>query len=194
MDFLSKKFKNEITTEDRYDENFSKAISLLIIEQQISFKAALKIKERFKSLVKNLRNEDFILLDIRSIQKIGVSKRKAEYIKNCYLFFLANNIDFASLKDKEVISLLCTIKGVGEWTAQMFLIFILKRKDVFSFKDIALINSIKKNYLLSDMKEIDLLQKSWAPYRTAASLLLWKSIEEKCFFSQKESLLFHENP
>ena len=194
MDFLSKKFKNEITTEDRYDANFSKAISLLIIEQQISFKAALIIKERFKSLVKNLRNEDFILLDIRSIQKIGVSKRKAEYIKNCYLFFLENNINFASLKDKEVISLLCTIKGVGEWTAQMFLIFILKRKDVFSFKDIALINSIKKNYLLSDMKEIDLLQKSWAPYRTAASLLLWKSIEEKCFFSQKESLLFHENP
>ena len=153
MAFLSNKFKNEITTEDRYDDNFSKAIALLIIEQQISFKAALKIKSRFKFLVQNLQNEDFLLLDNRSIQKIGISKRKAEYIKNCYLFFLENNIDFFSLNDNEVITLLCKIKGVGEWTAQMFLIFILKRKDIFSFKDIALINSIKKNYLLSDMNE-----------------------------------------
>ena len=194
MAFLSNKFKNEITTEDRYDKNFSKAIALLIIEQQISFKAALKIKVRFKSLVKNVQNEDFVLLDINSIQKIGVSKRKAEYIKNCYLFFLEKNIDFMSLNDKDVITHLSTIKGVGEWTAQMFLIFILKRKDIFSFKDIALINSIKKNYHISDMNEIDLLQKSWAPFRTTASLLLWKSIEEKYFFNQKENLLFRETP
>ena len=69
-------------------------------------------------------------------------------------------------------------------TAEMFLIFILFRKNIFSIKDIALINSIKKNYKIMnlDSQKLNELIRSWEPYNTAASLLLWKSIEEKTFY------------
>jgi DNA-3-methyladenine glycosylase II len=80
---------------------------------------------------------------------------------------------------------LITIKGIGKWTVEMFLMFELGKPDIFSKGDIALINSVKKNYKMNVLKntELDKLIKSWAPYNSTASLLLWKSIEEKVFFN-----------
>ena len=69
---------------------------------------------------------------------------KVNYIKNVYRYFQNNKIDFKKFKDNEVINMLTEIKGVGSWTAEMFLIFILFREDIFSKKDLALLNSIKK--------------------------------------------------
>ena len=82
---------------------------------------------------------------------------------------------------KELIS----IKGIGKWTVEMFLMFELGKPNIFSKGDIALINSVKKNYKMDDLKnsELDSLIKSWSPYNSTASLLLWKSIEEKVFFN-----------
>ena len=67
------------------------------------------------------------------------------------------------MDDQSVISKLCEIKGIGEWTSQMFLMFVLFRPDIFAPKDLALINSIKKNYLVSDINKINKLQLKWAP-------------------------------
>lgn len=80
---------------------------------------------------------------------------------------------------------LITIKGIGKWTIEMFLMFELGKPDIFSKGDIALINSVKKNYKMNVLKntELDKLIKSWSPYNSTASLLLWKSIEEKVFFN-----------
>ena len=182
MSFLIKRFKNEIDITDRYNNDYAKAISDLIIEQQISFKAAITIKKKFNLLLNNSDN----LLDIpnEKIRLIGISSRKAEYIKNVYRFFESNEYDFQKLTDKETIKILCEIKGIGSWTAEMFLIFILFRQDIFSKKDLALINSIKINYGIKDLtnKKLDKLILSWKPYNTIASLLLWKSIEEKYFY------------
>ena len=88
------------------------------------------------------------------------------------------------MSDQEVIDCLVAIKGVGEWTAQMFLIFNLFRQDIFSPKDLALINSIKKNYLLQSVgkAEIEKLTKKWAPFNSIACLLLWESVENQIFF------------
>ena len=182
MSFLIKRFKNEIDMTDRYNKDYAKAISDLIIEQQISFKAAITIKKKFNLLLNNSDN----LLDIpdEKIRLIGISSRKVEYIKNVYKFFESNEYDFQKLTDEETIKILCKIKGIGSWTAEMFLIFILFRQDIFSKKDLALINSIKINYGIKDLtnKKLDKLILSWKPYNTIASLLLWKSIEEKYFY------------
>ena len=182
MSFLIKRFKNEIDITDRYNNDYAKAISDLIIEQQISFKAAITIKKKFNLLLTNSDN----LLDIpdEKIRLIGISSRKVEYIKNVYKFFESNKYDFQKLANEETIKILCEIKGIGSWTAEMFLIFILFRQDIFSKKDLALINSIKINYGIKDLtnQKLDKLILSWKPYNTIASLLLWKSIEEKYFY------------
>ena len=120
------------------------------------------------------------------MKKVGLSKRKVEYIKNTYLFFEKYKIEFEYLNENEIVKELSKIKGVGKWTAEMFLIFILFKENIFSKGDLALINSIKKNYKKEKLSDIDLekIVEKWSPYKTTASLLLWKSIEEKIFYSK----------
>lgn len=184
MKFLIKNFGDKIDITDRYNENYARAISDLIIEQQISFKVAKTIKKKFKILIQDLTDSQIINLENSKIKTLGLSGRKVDYIKNVYTFFREQEINFETLQDDEIIKILCKIKGVGSWTAEMFLIFILFRKNIFSIKDIALINSIKKNYKINnlDSQKLNELIRSWEPYNTAASLLLWKSIEEKTFY------------
>jgi DNA-3-methyladenine glycosylase II len=186
MSFLINKLGNQITLTDRYDKDFAKAISLLIIEQQVSFKAAITIKGRFLKLILNKTSKEIINIDDLQMQSIGISHRKVNYIKNTYSYFIKNKIDFKTLDEKEVIKELTQIKGIGKWTAEMFLIFILFKTDVFSKGDLALLNSIKINYSLKDLsnQKLDSLIKKWTPFNTIASLLLWKSIEEKIFFKK----------
>ena len=186
MSFLIKKLGNQITLKDRYDKDFAKAISLLIIEQQVSFKAAITIKGRFLKLILNKTSKEIINIDDLEMQSIGISHRKVNYIKNTYSYFIKNKIDFKTLDEKGVIKELTQIKGIGKWTAEMFLIFILFKTDVFSKGDLALLNSIKTNYSLKDLsnKKLDSFIKKWTPFNTIASLLLWKSIEEKIFFKK----------
>ena len=186
MSFLIKKLGNQITLTDRYDKDFAKAISLLIIEQQVSFKAAITIKGRFLNLILNKTSKEIINIDDLQMQSIGISHRKVNYIKNTYSYFIKNKIDFKTLDEKGVIKELTQIKGIGKWTAEMFLIFILFKTDVFSKGDLALLNSIKINYSIKDLsnKKLDSFIKKWTPFNTIASLLLWKSIEEKIFFKK----------
>lgn len=186
MSFLIDKFKNDITLEDRYESDFSKAIALLIIEQQVSFKAAITIKKRFLELISDKSPLQIVEIDNDIMQSIGISYRKVDYIKNTYLFILNNKTDFQKINKNEVIKELTKIKGVGKWTSEMFLIFILFKKNIFSKGDLALINSIKVNYSISQLSDqkLDSLIKKWSPYNTIASLLLWKSIEEKVFYKK----------
>ena len=187
MSFLIDKFKNDITLEDRYESDFSKAIALLIIEQQVSFKAAITIKKRFLELISDKAPPQIVEIDNDIMQSIGISYRKVDYIKNTYLFFLNNKTDFYKINKNEVIKELTKIKGVGKWTSEMFLIFILFKKNIFSKGDLALINSIRINYNIDELSEhkLDSFIKKWSPYNTIASLLLWKSIEEKVFYKKE---------
>ena len=186
MSFLINKFQHKIDWGNRYNSNFSLSIANLIIEQQISFKAAITVKKRFAKLIEGKSFEEIIQMSNNELQSIGISFRKANYIKNVFNFFKTNEVDFEYMTDEEVIDYLTSIKGVGEWTAQMFLIFNLFRENVFSPKDLALINSIKKNYSISllDKIELEKLINQWSPYNTIACLLLWESIENQVFFIQ----------
>ena len=184
MSFLIDKFRDKIDWGNRYNSNYPLAIANLIIEQQISFKAAITVKKRFAKIVDKKSQSEIMNMSNNDLQSIGISFRKAEYIKNVFRFFKNKTIDFDKMSDKEVIDCLVAIKGIGEWTAQMFLIFNLFRQDIFSPKDLALINSIKKNYLMESVGkvEIEKLTKKWAPYNSIACLLLWESVENQIFF------------
>jgi len=187
MSFLILKFGKIITIEDRYEKNYAKAISLLIIEQQVSFKAAITIKKRFNKLINKKTNKDILNIKDEKMQSIGISKRKVNYIKNTFNYFEEKKIEFEKLEDYKIIEELVKIKGVGMWTSQMFLIFIMFRLNIFSKGDLALINSVKKNYGIEKLDDfrLETLTKKWEPYKTIASLLLWKSIENQVFFSKK---------
>ena len=182
MDFFINEFGNQIDPLDRHNNNYAIALSNLIIEQQISFKAAITIKKKFDDLTKLLSNREILEIDNETIQSTGISFRKVDYIKNIISFFENEKPDFSNLDDKEISKKLCSIKGIGPWTSEMFLLFVFHKPDIFSFGDIALINSIKVNYNLSNHDEIKELTLKWKPYRSIASLLLWKSIENQIFY------------
>ena len=184
MNFFIKNFGDEIDALDRYDDNFAIALCNLIIEQQISFKAAITIKKKFANLIKSFSNKEIIKLDNDTIKSIGLSYRKVSYIKNILRFFEEEKIEFNKLNDDGITKKLCSIKGIGPWTAEMFLLFIFHRPDIFSFGDIALINSVKKNYGIENTSEIKKLTLMWKPYRSIASLLLWKSIENQVYYKK----------
>ena len=179
------KFSDSIDISERFSDNYAKALADLIIEQQVSFKAAITIKKRFSELISNLSNNEILELKLEKIQSIGVSFRKAEYIQNVYIYFQESKYDFNSASNKDVITELISIKGIGLWSAQMFLIFVLMRIDIFSPGDLALMNSLKINYKIDikNKKNVESLVNKWSPYKSVASLLLWKSIEEKYFYS-----------
>jgi len=183
MKTLIKKVGNEITLYDRTEKDLAKAIAQLIIEQQVSFKAAITIKKRFKKTIENLSYKEILQIKNTDLQSIGITFRKVEYIKNVYTYFLNSTFDFYNENSKNVVKELIKIKGIGKWTAEMFLIFILYDLNVFSKGDLALINSIKINYGINEINDsmLNIMTEKWSPYKTVASLLLWKSIEEKKF-------------
>ena len=179
------KFSDVIDITERYSVNYAKALADLIIEQQVSFKAAITIKKRFSDLIINLSNNEILELKLEKLQSVGISYRKAEYIRNVYMYFQESKYDFNSSSNEDVISELISIKGIGLWSAQMFLIFVLMRIDIFSPGDLALMNSLKVNYKIDikNKKTVESLVNKWSPYKSVASLLLWKSIEEKYYYS-----------
>lgn len=182
MSFFISKFGNEIDVNERNNSNHAIALCNLIIEQQISFKAAITIKKKFHDLISNKSNKQILKLENSTIQKVGVSFKKVEYMKNVLSFFTENHLDLDSLDQNQIEKKLIKIKGIGKWTIEMFLMFVVLKPDIFSFGDLALINSIKKNYGISDKNEVSKLTLSWSPYRTVASLLLWFSIEKNIFY------------
>ena len=185
MNFLIEKYHDKISLDSYRSTNYALSLSNLIIDQQISFKAAITIKKRFAVVIQNLSYVEILNLDNDKIQSIGISFRKVEYIKNVFSFFIENEKRFIELDAEKMKKELISIKGIGKWTIEMFLMFELGKPDIFSKGDIALINSVKKNYKMNDLdnKKLEDLIKSWSPYNSTASLLLWKSIEDKLFFN-----------
>lgn len=185
MNFLIEKYHDKISLDSYRSKNYALSLSNFIIDQQISFKAAITIKKRFAVVIQNLSYVDILNLDNDKIQSIGISFRKVEYIKNVFSYFIENEKRFIDLDAEKMKKELISIKGIGKWTTEMFLMFELGKPDIFSKGDIALINSVKKNYKMNDLdnKKLEDLIKSWSPYNSTASLLLWKSIEDKLFFN-----------
>lgn len=168
------------------EKNYFWSLCRSVIYQQISGKAAKKISERYLSLYENgprMLPSEVVDIDIKKIFKVGISRQKASYIKNIAHAFNTKIIDeknISKLDDQEIIRQLTTIKGVGKWTAEMFLIFTLRRSDVFPVTDLGVQKGFKIFYSLDDLPTIELMNKkseSWKPYRTIMSLYLWYVVE-----------------
>lgn len=188
MEFFINSFGDKINPNDRYNSNYAISICNLIIEQQISFKAAISIKKKFFNLIDGKSNSEILKIPDDKIQSIGLSFRKVEYIKNVLIFFRDNKININEMSNDEITKSLISIKGIGKWTCEMFLMFVCLRKDIFSFGDLALINSMKKNYCIDDLNILKSISEKWKPYRTIAALLLWYSIENNIYFQPNSSL------
>ena len=168
------------------EKNYFWALCRSVIYQQISGKAAKKISDRYLSLYANgerMLPSEVIDIDIKKIFKVGISRQKASYIKNIAHAFNTKIIDeknISKLNDQEIISQLTTIKGVGRWTAEMFLIFTLRRPDVFPVTDLGVQKGFQIYYDLDELPSIDMMNEkseNWKPYRTIMSLYLWYAVE-----------------
>ncbi|CAH0255612.1 DNA-3-methyladenine glycosylase [Peribacillus frigoritolerans] len=152
-----------------------------IIGQQLSVKAAATIFSRFVVLTNSLVSPEIVLmLSDEALRGIGISYQKIRYIKDLSQKVLEKEIELETLNalsNDEVISTLTKVKGIGTWTAEMFLIFSLGREDVLSLADVGLQRGVKWLYNADDGKKA-LIEKGehWSPYRSLASLYLWEAV------------------
>jgi DNA-3-methyladenine glycosylase II len=158
-----------------------------IISQQLSGKAAATIFGRFKKLFpqEKITPEELLKIEDQTIRAAGISFSKIKYIKGIAKAVIDKEIDLKSLdelSDEEVIKELTKLKGIGQWTAEMFLMFTLRRKDIFSAGDLGLQNAMIKLYKLEgklDKQKLLEISAKWSPHRSIASRILWKSLETK---------------
>ncbi|MBI2041299.1 MAG: DNA-3-methyladenine glycosylase 2 family protein [DPANN group archaeon] len=150
-----------------------------IIGQQLNGKVARIIFDRFTKLFPNKKVTLNYVLKIpdAKIRKIGPSWSKVSFVKDLAKNVVGGTLNLKKLKglsDEQIMAELTKVKGIGPWTAQMFLIFTLGREDVFSKGDLGLRKAITTLY---GQKEIESITQKWSPYKTYACRVLWKSLE-----------------
>ena len=155
-----------------------------IIGQQVSVASANAIFSRFEAATK-LKPANYVKLSPAQIKAIGLSQQKANYIADLAQHFIRDPNVYNHLErqtDEQVIAELTEIKGIGTWTAQMFLIFTLVRPDVFAPGDRGLQLGLMKMYGLDTLpprQDLAAAAEKWTPYRSVASLHLWRSLANK---------------
>ncbi|MEY2994782.1 MAG: hypothetical protein RL357_1717 [Pseudomonadota bacterium] len=154
-----------------------------IVGQQISVKAAQTVWDRFATLMPQVTPGRVLKLDTEALRAAGLSARKVEYIQDLAQHFVdkrANIKKWAELGDEEIIAELIAIRGIGRWTAEMFLIFHLMRPDVLPVDDVGLVNGVSQLYFSGEAvsrNELREVAAAWAPYRSVATWYIWRSLE-----------------
>lgn len=155
-----------------------------ILSQQISVAAARTIRRNLQSKMpgRRLSASGLLQLSESDFQAAGVSRQKAGYLRNLAQHVAEGSVSFrriVRMPDEDVIQELTQVKGVGRWTAQMFLIFGLGRPDVFAPDDLGLRNAMRRIYALSQPThdELNAVADCWSPHRSVASWYLWRSLE-----------------
>lgn len=153
-----------------------------VVGQQISVKAAEAVWQRFLVMCPKCTPAQ-VLKAGENLASCGLSKRKAEYILDLAEHFKAKRVHadkWSDMEDEDIIAELVQIRGIGRWTAEMFLIFNLLRPNIFPLDDLGLLKSISLNYFSgepvsrSDAREV---AANWEPYRTVATWYLWRSLD-----------------
>jgi len=157
-----------------------------IVYQQLNGKAAVTIFNRFAALAGDPLTPGGILkLSDEQLRSVGLSKQKSAYLKDLSTKTSAGLLDFArlpELTDDEVIEHLTQVKGIGVWTAHMFLMFSLRRPNVLPTGDYGVQVAIKKHYKkrkLPKPKDMEKIAKAWEPYRSVACWYMWRSLDIK---------------
>jgi DNA-3-methyladenine glycosylase II len=194
------------TWHEKRRPNHFRALVIAIINQQLSGKAADTIQKRFEALFIDARQkqgagkvagrtvrlnkafptpEEVLKMPTVKLRKVGLSGMKVSFMKDLAKKVLDGTVDFkkmAKWSDEEVIEHLVEVKGIGQWTAEMFLMFSLQRDDVFSYGDLGLRNAMQRIYKLKNHpspKQAEKITEKWKPYRTLASRYLWASLENR---------------
>ena len=154
-----------------------------IVGQQISVKAAQSVWDRFASLSRKLTPAGVLKFKVDDMRAAGLSARKVEYLVDLALHFDSGAVHvkgWQEMDDEAIIAELVAIRGIGRWTAEMFLIFHLMRPNVLPLDDAGLINGISRNYFSgepvsrSDVREV---AQAWSPYCTVATWYIWRSLD-----------------
>mgnify|MGYP006273853415 CR=1 FL=1 len=159
-------------------------LCISIINQQLSTASAAAVKERvFGVLDDEVTPETVLAADEAALRDAGLSRMKVEYVQNAARAFRENDFSreaMAHLDDDEVVDRLTEIKGIGDWTARMYLLFVLEREDVLPLGDLAVRNGIEQLYAddgelnREEMREI---AEQWRPYRSVATRYIWAEYE-----------------
>ena len=155
-----------------------------IVGQQISIKAAEAVWQRFlQQCGKRPTPASVLKAGVENLRGAGLSARKAEYILDLSTHFSEKRVHpqkWANMEDEEVITELTAIRGIGRWTAEMFLIFNLQRPDILPLDDVGLLNAISLHYFSGEPVsrfEAREVSAAWQPWRTVATWYLWRSLD-----------------
>jgi DNA-3-methyladenine glycosylase II len=149
---------------------------LLILEQQVSVDSAKATFLKLKAKEVNFRPESLIAISDEDYRSVGVSRQKTTYIKALSHSIVNNEIDIEGLANKssqQVRDELIKIKGIGNWTIDVYLMFSLQAPDIIPLGDIAVINTIKELLDIHDKQEMENYAAKWSPFRSVATFLLW---------------------
>jgi DNA-3-methyladenine glycosylase II len=157
-----------------------------IVYQQLNGKAAVTIFKRFAALAgEPLMPEGILKLSDAQLRSVGLSKQKSTYLKELAAKTASGTLDFSRLQDlsdEEVIKHLTQVKGIGVWTAHMFLMFSLRRPNVLPTGDYGVQVAVKKHYKkrkLPKPKDMEKIARAWEPYRSVACWYMWRSLDIK---------------
>ncbi|WP_103043887.1 DNA-3-methyladenine glycosylase [Comamonas faecalis] len=154
-----------------------------VIGQQISVKAAQRVWDRFAALPAEMNPTEVLRLRVDDMRAAGLSARKVEYIVDLALHFDAGKLrpgQWQDMADEAIITELTAIRGIGRWTAEMFLIFHLMRPNVLPLDDVGLLKGISLNYFSgesvsrSDVREV---AQAWQPWCSVATWYIWRSLD-----------------
>ncbi|HEX7888295.1 MAG TPA: DNA-3-methyladenine glycosylase 2 family protein [Ramlibacter sp.] len=154
-----------------------------IVGQQISVKAAQSVWDKFAALPRRMTPANVLKLKVDDMRAAGLSARKIEYLVDLALHFDSGAVHvdaWRGMQDEDIIAELVGIRGIGRWTAEMFLIFHLMRPNVLPLDDVGLITGISKNYFSgdpvsrSDAREV---AAAWNPYCSVATWYIWRSLD-----------------
>lgn len=157
-------------------------LALLILEQQVSIDSAKATYNKLKNQVATFEPNDLLQLSDEDFRACGVSRQKTKYIKCLAEAILEKTIDLESLptKSAEIVRQeLIKIKGIGNWTIDVYLMFSLQSKDILPLGDIAIVNTIKELLNIHEKPEMESYTQKWAPYRSMATFLLWHHYLQK---------------
>jgi DNA-3-methyladenine glycosylase II len=151
-------------------------LSLLILEQQVSIDSAKATFSKLKSQVKTFLPENLITISDEDYRSCGVSRQKTKYIKCLAEAIIEKSLDLESLASKsaEIIrEELLKIKGIGNWTIDIYLMFSLQKEDIIPLGDIAVVNTMKELLDIHTKEEMENYSQKWQPYRSMATYFLW---------------------
>jgi len=176
---LSSLFMKKEAIDVHLSDDYFDSLVGTITAQQLSSKVAQVIYNRLYNLLdQNITAEKIMQIDEQALRSIGLSFQKIKYLKSLAEHFIEKKVSFDYIyqqSDEDIINMLTQIKGIGVWSAQMFLMFSLGREDVFSELDLGLRNAVKRLYNNNQLtiEDIHRMSINWSPYRSIVSHFLW---------------------